>query len=48
MLATSWFNAAVANFNLSRTAEARMWADKVTSDEQFGVRAQELLKRLQK
>ncbi len=48
MLATSWFNTAVANFNLSRKTEAREYAQKVTDDEQFGARARDLLSRLDK
>ena len=45
-IATSWFNTAVAYFNLSRKAEAREYAEKVSSDEQFGPRAKELLARI--
>ena len=48
MRATCWFNAAVANFNLSKPAEARRFAEKVNTDEQFGERARELLTRLTK
>ena len=43
MLATSWFNIAVAYYNLSRKAEARQFAEKVADDEQFGERAREIL-----
>ena len=46
MMATSWFNTAVACYNLSRKAEARQYAEKVAADEQFGDRARELLSRL--
>ncbi len=46
MRATCWFNAAVASFNLSRPAEARRFAEKVSDDEQFGERARDLLARL--
>ena len=46
MRATCWFNAAVANFNLLKPAEARRYAEKVAADEQFGQRAGELLARL--
>jgi hypothetical protein len=46
MLATSWFNTAVAFFNVSRTDQARIFAEKVAKDDQFGERANELLKRL--
>jgi tetratricopeptide (TPR) repeat protein len=47
-LATSWFDIAVAYFNLSKPAEARQYAEKVVEDEQFGDRAKEILARLQK
>jgi tetratricopeptide (TPR) repeat protein len=47
-LATSWFDAAVAYYNLSKPAEARRYAEKVTGDEQFGERAKEILSRLSK
>lgn len=46
MIATSWFNTAIAYFNLERKAEAREFAEKVSADEQFGERARELLSRL--
>jgi tetratricopeptide (TPR) repeat protein len=46
MLATSWFDSAVAYYNLARPAEARRFAQKVVDDEQFGPRARELLSRL--
>jgi tetratricopeptide (TPR) repeat protein len=46
MIATSWFNSAIAFFNLERKAEARELAEKVSTDEQFGERAKELLSRL--
>jgi len=48
MRATCWFNAAVANFNLSKSAEARRFAEKLNNDEQFGERARDLLTRLTK
>jgi tetratricopeptide (TPR) repeat protein len=48
MRATCWFNAAVANFNLSKPVEARRYAEKVSADEQFGQRARDLMARLQK
>ena len=48
MLATSWFNTAVAYANLSRKPEARLYAEKIISDDQFGARARELLVTLQK
>ena len=46
MRATCWFNAAVANFNLSKPVEARRFAEMVSADEQFGERARDLLARL--
>lgn len=46
MLATSFFNTAVAYFNLSQFHEARSFASKVADDDQFAERARELLKRL--
>jgi nitrate reductase alpha subunit len=45
-MATSWFNVAVAYYQLARKAEARQYAEKVADDEQFGERARELLTRL--
>jgi tetratricopeptide (TPR) repeat protein len=45
MRATTWFNAAAANFNLARTDEAREFAGKVLDDPQFAVRAREILDR---
>jgi tetratricopeptide (TPR) repeat protein len=46
MMATSWFNIAVAYYNLSRKDDARQYAQKVSTDEQFGDRARDLLARL--
>lgn len=46
MRATCRFNAAVASFNLSKPAEARRFAEQVSTDEQFGERARDLLTRL--
>jgi tetratricopeptide (TPR) repeat protein len=46
MIATSWFNTAVAFLNLSRKDDARQFAEKVVADEQFGDRAREILSRL--
>ena len=43
MTATSWFDIAVAYYNLSRKTEARQFAEKVADDEQFGERAREIL-----
>ena len=45
--ATSWFNIAVANFNLGSRDEARQYAERVAGDEQFAERARDILKRLQ-
>jgi tetratricopeptide (TPR) repeat protein len=45
-LATSWFDIAVAYYNLSRRSEARQFAEKVAMDEQFGARARDLMSRL--
>ena len=47
-LATSWFDIAVAYYNLSKPAEARQYAEKVIDDEQFGDRAKEIITRLAK
>lgn len=46
MRATAWYNAAAANFNLSRSGEARRFAEKVADDVFFGDRARSLLERL--
>ncbi len=46
MIATSWFNSAVAYFSLSKKDDARQYAEKVIDDEQFGDRAKEILNRL--
>jgi tetratricopeptide (TPR) repeat protein len=45
-MATSWFDIAVACYNLSRKADAQQYAEKVVDDEQFGARARDLLTRL--
>jgi len=45
-MATSWFDIAVASYNLSRKADAQQYAEKVVDDEQFGQRAKEILSRL--
>jgi tetratricopeptide (TPR) repeat protein len=47
-LATSWYDIAVAYYNLSNPAEARQFAEKVLEDEQFGGRAKDILARLAK
>ena len=46
MLVTSWFNTAVAHYNLSHAAEARQFAERVAEDQEFGERAKEILSRL--
>ena len=46
MMATSWYNTAVAYYSLSRKDEARQFAEKVAADDQFGERAKEILTRL--
>jgi tetratricopeptide (TPR) repeat protein len=46
MLAQSWFNTAVAHFNLQQRAEAGQYAQKVAGDPQFGERAREILSRV--
>jgi tetratricopeptide (TPR) repeat protein len=46
MMATSWFDIAVAYYNLARKPEARQFAAMVVDDEQFGERARDLLARL--
>jgi hypothetical protein len=48
MIATSWYNTAVAYYSLSRKDEARQFAEKVAADDQFGDRAKEILARLSK
>jgi tetratricopeptide (TPR) repeat protein len=45
-MATSWFDTAVAWYNLSHKAEAQQYAEKVMDDEQFGARAKEILSRV--
>jgi hypothetical protein len=45
-IATAWYNTAVSYFSLSRMEEARSFAEKLTSDEQFSNRARELLARV--
>ena len=47
-MATSWYDIAVAYYNLSQPAEARQFAERVAADEQFGERAQEILTRLRR
>ncbi|HJZ72887.1 MAG TPA: hypothetical protein VKE51_14175 [Vicinamibacterales bacterium] len=45
-MATSWFDTAVACYNLARKTEAQQYAELVAADEQFGERAKEILARL--
>jgi tetratricopeptide (TPR) repeat protein len=45
-MATSWFNTAVAFYNLAKPTDAREYAERVVEDEQFGDRARDLLSRL--
>jgi tetratricopeptide (TPR) repeat protein len=45
-IATSYFDTAVACYNLSRKSEAQQYAEKVAGDEQFSARAKEILSRL--
>src|SRR5262245_34087623 len=45
-MATSWFNVAIACYQLARRDEARQYAERIADDEQFGERARELLSRL--
>ncbi len=46
MRVTAWFNAAAANFNLTRRDEARRYAEKLVGDAYYGERARSLLERL--
>jgi hypothetical protein len=46
MLAASWFNSAVAYFNLHQPEAARAFAERVIDDERFGARAREIVQRL--
>jgi tetratricopeptide (TPR) repeat protein len=46
MLVQSWFNTAVAYFNLSNPADARSFAERVVGDDQLGERARALLSRI--
>jgi tetratricopeptide (TPR) repeat protein len=46
MQAQAWFNAAAADFNVSRRTQAREYAQKVQDDPEFGARARELISRL--
>jgi tetratricopeptide (TPR) repeat protein len=46
MRAASWYDAAAANYNLSRKEAARQFAEKLLDDEQYGDRARDLIARL--
>jgi len=46
MRAASWYDAAAANYNLSRKDAARQFAEKLLDDEQYGDRARDLIARL--
>jgi tetratricopeptide (TPR) repeat protein len=46
MRATGCFNIAVAYYTMSQPAKARIYAEKLMDDEQFGPRAKEILSRL--
>jgi tetratricopeptide (TPR) repeat protein len=46
MRASSWFDAAAANFNLTRRDDAKRFAEKLLDDEQYRDRARDLLARL--
>ena len=46
MRASSWFDAAAANFNLARRDEARRFAERLLDDEQYRDRARDLMARL--
>jgi tetratricopeptide (TPR) repeat protein len=46
MRASSWFDAAAANFNLSRRDDAKRFAEKLLDDEQYRDRARDLIARL--
>jgi tetratricopeptide (TPR) repeat protein len=46
MRAASWFDAAAANYNLSRKDEAKRFAEKLLDDEQYGDRARDLIAHL--
>jgi tetratricopeptide (TPR) repeat protein len=48
VLAQSWFNTAADEFNLSRKAEARVYAERIVDDPQFGARARDLIAQLDK
>ncbi len=43
MRATAWFNSAAAYFNLGKKEEAKGFAERLTTDEQFGSRARDLI-----
>ena len=43
---TSWYNTAVSYFSLSKKEQAREFAEKVNTDDEFGERARQLLAQL--
>jgi tetratricopeptide (TPR) repeat protein len=46
MIVTSWYNTAVSYFSLSKREQAREFAERVITDDEFGERARQLLARL--
>ena len=46
MIVTSWYNMAVSYFSLSKKEQAREFAERVITDDEFGERARQLLARL--
>jgi hypothetical protein len=46
MIVTARYNTAVSYFRLPKTDDARQFAEKIVTDDEFGARAQELLARL--
>ena len=45
-IVTSWYNMAVSYFSLSKKEQAREFAERVITDDEFGERARQLLARL--
>jgi tetratricopeptide (TPR) repeat protein len=46
MRAATWYDAAAANYNLSKKDDAKRFAEKLLDDEQYGDRARDLIERL--
>jgi tetratricopeptide (TPR) repeat protein len=46
MIVTSWYNTAVSYFSLSKKEQAREFAERVITDDEFGERARQLLAQL--